>query len=74
MAADMVPRAPGYVSVGSRRYQEWQTLAFESTVDRKEEVPDEPIGPLVDHPEYVTPTRILSRPVEKAAKVAEITS
>lgn len=43
-------------------------------MDSKEEVPDELIGPLVDHPEYVTPTRILSRPVEKAAKVAEITS
>ena len=28
MAADMVPRYPRYVSVGSRRYNEWQTLAF----------------------------------------------
>ena len=31
MAADMIPRSPGYVSVGSRRYNEWQTLAYEVT-------------------------------------------
>ena len=31
MAADMVPRYPGYVLVGSRRYTEWQTRAFEAT-------------------------------------------
>lgn len=28
-----LPRAAGYVSMGSRRYEEWQTLAFESTSD-----------------------------------------
>ena len=43
-------------------------------MDRKEKVPDKSIGPLVDHPEYVTPTRILSRPDEKTARVAKITS
>ena len=31
MAADMVPQYPGYVSIGSRRYSEWQTLEFEAT-------------------------------------------
>ena len=61
MAADMIPRSPGYVSVGSRRYNEWQTLAFEATVDREEELPKPYVGPLVDHPEYPTPTRILTR-------------
>ncbi|OWZ12351.1 hypothetical protein PHMEG_00014508 [Phytophthora megakarya] len=30
---DKVPRSPGFVSVGSRRYREWQILALESTVD-----------------------------------------
>ena len=34
MAADMVPRSPGYVSVVSRRYNEWQTLAYEARNDR----------------------------------------
>ena len=50
MAADMIPRSPGYVSVGSRRYNEWQTLAYEATTDRKEEFPEEKTGPLDDHP------------------------
>uniref|UniRef100_A0AAV1UUC2 Uncharacterized protein n=1 Tax=Peronospora matthiolae TaxID=2874970 RepID=A0AAV1UUC2_9STRA len=35
MAAYMVPRYPGYVSFGSRRYNEWQTLAFEATIERE---------------------------------------
>ena len=45
MSADMVPRTPGYVSVGSRRYNEWQTLAFEATTDREEVPPEEYTGP-----------------------------
>ncbi|OWY98184.1 hypothetical protein PHMEG_00031110 [Phytophthora megakarya] len=28
---DKVPRSPGFVSVGPRRYREWQNLALEST-------------------------------------------
>ena len=48
MAADMVPRYAGYVSVESRRYNEWQTLAFEATTSKEEEVPPEYAGPLVD--------------------------
>ena len=61
MANDMVPRSPGYVSVGSRRYNEWQTLAFEATTDQAEEVAEEYTGPLVDHPSYPIPTKILTR-------------
>ena len=69
MAADMIPRSPGYVSVGSRRYKEWQTLAFEATTDRKEDPPEESTGPLVDHPTYRTPKKILTRPkVEDQAR------
>ncbi|OWZ19977.1 hypothetical protein PHMEG_0005683 [Phytophthora megakarya] len=30
---DKVPRSPGFESVGSRRYREWQNLALESTMD-----------------------------------------
>ena len=44
MAVGMIPRSPGYVSVGSRRYKEWQTLAYEATVDRKAEVAEIPTG------------------------------
>ena len=57
MAADMIPRSPGYVSVGSRRYKVWQTLAFEATTDRKEDPPEESTGPLVDHPTYPHPRK-----------------
>ena len=62
MAADMVPRYPSYVSVGSRRYNEWKTLVFEATTEKDEELPPEYAGPLVDHPPYPKPTKILSRP------------
>ncbi|CAI5746914.1 unnamed protein product [Peronospora destructor] len=65
MPADMVPRTPGYVSVGSRRYNEWQTLAYEVTVDRRKEPPEEITGPLVDHPTYSTPTKIMTRPEQE---------
>ena len=61
MAADMVPRYPGYVSVGSRRYNEWQNLAFEATTGREEEMPPAYAGPLVDNPPYLMPKKVLSR-------------
>ena len=48
MQADMIPRTPGYVSVGSRRYQEWQTLEFEQTTEEEENVFPEGDGPLVE--------------------------
>ena len=54
MATDMVPRYPGYVSVGSRRYNEWQTLVFKATTKEKEEVPPAYAGPLVDHLPFPT--------------------
>ena len=38
MAADMVPRYPIYVFVGSRRYNEWKTLAFEATTVKEGEL------------------------------------
>ena len=50
----MIPQPPGYSSIGSRRYQEWQTLAYEATADRQINPPKEWIKQLVDHPEYVT--------------------
>ena len=62
MAADMVPRYPGYVLVVSRRYNEWQTLAFEATTSKEEELPPEYTRPLVDSRPYATPNKVLSRP------------
>ena len=48
--------------VGSRRYNEWQTLAFEATKDREEEEPPQEFTrPLVDRPSYHTPNTILVR-------------
>lgn len=32
---DIVPRAQGFVSVGSRRYSEWQNLAYLATTDEE---------------------------------------
>uniref|UniRef100_A0AAV1UZW5 Reverse transcriptase domain-containing protein n=1 Tax=Peronospora matthiolae TaxID=2874970 RepID=A0AAV1UZW5_9STRA len=44
---DMVPRTQGLVTVGSGKYKEWQTLAYEATTDRVNELPKEQIGPLL---------------------------
>ncbi|GMG15062.1 unnamed protein product [Phytophthora fragariaefolia] len=61
-----VPRTPGFVLVGSRRYAEWQNLAFQSTTDQEseEEIHAEPDGPRVDRPLYETPLKILRRDAE----------
>jgi hypothetical protein len=63
LAPDAVPRRPGFVSIGSRRYAEWLNLAFEATTEKQVELDpvDENDGPLTDRPEYATPTKILSR-------------
>ena len=63
-AADMVLRCTVYVSVVSRRYNEWQTLAFEAATEKEEELPPEYADQLVGHPPYLTPNNILSRPKE----------
>ena len=73
MMIDMVPRSPGYVSVGSRRYQKLQTLAFKATTDLTDEMIQEDTEPLVSRPSYRTPTQILNRPEEKEeTKINEI--
>ncbi|POM72780.1 Hypothetical protein PHPALM_10452 [Phytophthora palmivora] len=73
LSGDRVPRTPGYVSVGSRRYAEWQNLAYQATTDEISEVDiDEQIPePAVERPEYITPTAILPRPA-KAIQNVEI--
>ena len=65
LTKDQVPRAQGFVSVGSRRYSEWLNLAYEATtdqVDQEEDLTEEDEGPLVEKPQYETPSRILQRP------------
>ena len=58
---DMVPRTQGFVTVGSGKYKEWQTLAYEATADSVNALPEEQIGPLVDRPTYATPKCIMKR-------------
>ncbi|OWY93976.1 reverse transcriptase, partial [Phytophthora megakarya] len=64
LVGDHVPRTPGFISIGSRRYMEWQNLALEATTDTpSEEVEAEnPPIPAVERPEYETPRTILQRP------------
>ncbi|KAG3073073.1 hypothetical protein PI125_g22338 [Phytophthora idaei] len=65
LALDSVPRSPGSVSVGSRRYREWQNLVYEATTEFRsenmDEQPEEPTGPLVERPVCPTPRKILQR-------------
>ncbi|EGZ10226.1 hypothetical protein PHYSODRAFT_338895, partial [Phytophthora sojae] len=64
LAGDRIPRIPGYVSIGSRRYMEWQNLAFQATTyDRptNQEAPTGPPVPAVERPIYPAPRAILQR-------------
>ncbi|POM65604.1 LOW QUALITY PROTEIN: Reverse transcriptase [Phytophthora palmivora] len=63
LSGDRIPRIPGYVSVGSRIEE---NLAYQATTDEISETgTDEQITePMVERPEYVTPTAILPRPVK----------
>ncbi|OWZ12184.1 hypothetical protein PHMEG_00014693 [Phytophthora megakarya] len=60
---DHVPRIPGFISIGSRRYMEWQNLVLEATTDtRSEEMEVKiPLAPAVERSEYKTPRVILQR-------------
>ncbi|OWZ01267.1 hypothetical protein PHMEG_00027383 [Phytophthora megakarya] len=55
---DKVPRSPRFMSVGSRRYREWQNLALESKVDSRSDPPEpiedpaEPAVPIPRHDRY----------------------
>ncbi|ETI29647.1 hypothetical protein F443_23239, partial [Phytophthora nicotianae P1569] len=75
LAEGRVPRLPGYVLVGSRRYAEWQNLAFQAAADEIDDVPEEVDlpGPAVERPSYATPTRILPRPtaISPGSRAAE---
>ncbi|POM81330.1 Hypothetical protein PHPALM_714 [Phytophthora palmivora] len=64
---DHVPRQPGFISVGSRRYNERQNLAYEASTDKpeKEEHVDLPTRPMVERPTYDPPTKIMARRTEQ---------
>ncbi|POM71469.1 Hypothetical protein PHPALM_11964 [Phytophthora palmivora] len=65
LASDHIPRMPGFGSVGSRRYIEWQNLVLEATVERGSEQADfvvESTEPMIDRPLYPSPRAILKRP------------
>ena len=52
---DMIPRTQCFVKVGLGKYKEWQTLLYEATTDRVNELTKEQIGPLVERPTYANP-------------------
>ena len=63
LTKDKVPRAQGFVSVGSRRYAEWLNLAYEAITDQVDPQVDIEEGdeaPLVETLQYKTPSRIFS--------------
>ncbi|OWZ10249.1 reverse transcriptase [Phytophthora megakarya] len=64
LAGDHVPRIPGFISIGSRRYMEWKNLALEATTDARSgdmEIKI-PVAPAVERSEDETPRVILQRP------------
>ncbi|OWZ12287.1 hypothetical protein PHMEG_00014576 [Phytophthora megakarya] len=74
LAGDHVPRLPGFILIGSRRYIEWQNLALEATTDaRSEDMGIEaPLEPAVERPEYQTPHTILQRPKTTSIKCRNV--
>ncbi|POM61647.1 LOW QUALITY PROTEIN: hypothetical protein PHPALM_29312 [Phytophthora palmivora] len=64
LAGDHIPRMPGFVSVGSRRYMEWQNLALEATVEGGSEHNEILMGAnrSDDRPSFPAPRAILKRP------------
>ncbi|POM70557.1 Hypothetical protein PHPALM_12983 [Phytophthora palmivora] len=66
LSGDPIPRILGYVSVGSRRYADWQKLAYQATMDEISEVDinEQITESAVERPEYVTLTAISPWPVK----------
>ncbi|OWZ12478.1 hypothetical protein PHMEG_00014356 [Phytophthora megakarya] len=74
LTGDHVPRLPGFISIGSRRYIEWQNLALVGTTDaRSEDMGIEaPLEPAVERAEYQTPRTILQRPKTTSIKCRKV--
>ena len=75
LAKDRIPQAQGFVSVGSRRYAEWQNLAYQATTDEEDPEPsreEEYQGPMVEKPQYKTPEKVLLRTGIQAPVVSAV--
>ncbi|POM71368.1 LOW QUALITY PROTEIN: Reverse transcriptase [Phytophthora palmivora] len=53
LSGDRIPQIPGFVFVGSRRYAEWQNLAYQATTDEVSEVNinEQTTEPAVERPD-----------------------
>ncbi|KAG6590990.1 Eukaryotic/viral aspartic protease, active site [Phytophthora cinnamomi] len=77
LAGDRIPRLQGFVTVGSRRYLEWQNLALQATTEAgpaKADPPRTPPPPMVERPKYPVPRAILRRPDLPRAQPVETRS
>lgn len=61
ISQDSVPRKPGYVSVGSNRYNQWQNLAYQCSTDADLASGQVNEEPPVDRLVYPEPKEILKR-------------
>ena len=71
-----IPRKPGFVSIGSRRYEEWQTLALEASTEAgpADGSGVEDHAPLVPRVEYPWPTGILKKEIQpQTPSIASVT-
>ncbi|OWZ21403.1 hypothetical protein PHMEG_0004055 [Phytophthora megakarya] len=64
LTVDHLPRLPGFISIRSRRYMEWQSLALEAKTDARSEdmVNEAPLEPAVERHEYKISRTILQWP------------
>ena len=65
IVAEIKPQSQGYVCIGSQGYNEWQTLAFKATTDRKEVSPEAHKRSLVGQRSYSTPRQFFKTPSRK---------
>ncbi|OWY93101.1 hypothetical protein PHMEG_00037626, partial [Phytophthora megakarya] len=62
---DSIPRAFGFVRPGSRKYDEWQNLAYETTSDVSDkEIFQESREPMTERRVYARPQMVMHRPEE----------
>ncbi|ETO86266.1 hypothetical protein F444_00180 [Phytophthora nicotianae P1976] len=72
LSGDRVPRRQGFVTVGLRRYAEWQKLVLQATTNEEDGLIVKPAGPMVDHPQYDPPKSILKRPAAVSNQVVKV--
>ncbi|OWY95817.1 hypothetical protein PHMEG_00034080 [Phytophthora megakarya] len=63
-----------FVSIGSRRYAEWQNLSLQATTEQQavDEVVEVATEPMVDRPRYEPPTKILADIENNMAVLPEV--